>query len=734
MTIAAADPASQVNKLLCQAGMKPRGVQTEAIKKGLLEGRSIMVSSPTGSGKTLVGEMAVLRAVTCGRKGLFLVPLRALAVQVYRTMQKRYEHLGILVGLSTGDFQNNGDNLVDNDVIVTTYERADSLLRSRSCWLSEVGTIVIDEIQSLSEIGRGARLESFIIRIKRTIGDLQIVALSATTGAPEELAEWLGCQLVISDERPVPLTYRVITSNDRNVTIKQLVMTTVQSNGQVIIFHRTRREAEAQARRLAEHVGRQFTSEEKKDLDNELDSVENYNVSLSLDLRLLLHSGTSYHHAGLGFQGRQLIEHLFNAGKVRVICATTTLSAGMDLPARTVILSSIKSPADHKKLLSANSVHQMLGRAGRPAHDRVGFGIIIAGSTGESEEAKRRYFDVSIDQTTGKESLEAKYDRINSSLAHPDALAEQLLVALDMLASASIDEIENGVLGESYLVFCAIRDSKAPMRVLQLGEITSTTVIEQHALPEIIQIARKDLLGKTSIREKNETVVGGIVTSLDGGSFTCRFSARLSPLGLVEGPMCSCGSPITENGILCHHLVTLGMAAARDLGNIADYVIPLSLSETSPLGLLIRLALVEGDTNGKIKPTRLGRAVCRLYLRIPTVREALAMLTRTDDIKSLMWLLRHIVSIETGISLDEGFDNLVSYLVTTDMPIHVLAQQYELSIGDVYGLLDTSRWLLQAISVLSDLGGLSKVSELSQGLRDALDKRLTNNEEEEQVW
>lgn len=730
MTVAA-DVTTQVNKLLIQAGLRPRGVQSEAIDKGLLEGQSIMVSSPTGSGKTLIGEMAVLRAVTCGRKGLFLVPLRALAVQVFRTMQERYEHLGISIGLSTGDFENSGDNLAEYDVIITTYERADSLLRGRSGWLSEVGTVVIDEIQTLSELGRGARLESFIIRIRRTIEDLQLVALSATTGAPEELAEWLGCHLIISDDRPVPLVYRVVVSSDRNMTIKQLVMTTVQGNGQAIIFHRTRREAEAQTRRLADDVGRQFTSEEKKSLIQELESVENYNVSVSLDLRTLLHNGIAYHHAGLGFQGRRLIERLFNEGKVRVICATTTLAAGMDLPARTVILSSIKSPADHRRLISANAVHQMLGRAGRPTHDKIGFGIIIVGSTGESEEAKRRYFDISLDEASGKETLSARYDRINSSLAHPDSLAEQLLVVLDMMTSASVEEIENGVLGESFLVFCAIRDSKAPMRVLQLGEISAITVLEQHALPETVQTARKDLLGKTSLREKNETVIGGIVTSLDGGTYTCRFSARLSLLGTVEGPMCSCGLPITETGILCHHLVTLGMAAAKELGSMADYVIPLSLSESSPLGLLIRLALVEGDTQGKIKPTRMGRAVSRLYLRIPTVRETLAMLPTTEDVKSLLWLLRHIVSIETGMSLDEGFDNLVSYLVTTDIPIHDLAQQFELSIGDVYGLLDTSRWLLQAISVLSDLGGLSKVKELSQGLREALNKRLTSSVEED---
>ena len=165
MTVVA-DVTSQVNKLLIQAGMRPRGIQSEAMNKGLLEGKSIMVSSPTGSGKTLVGEMAVLRAVTCSRKGLFLVPLRALAVQIFRTMRERYEHLGISIGLSTGDFQNSGDDLAEYDVIVTTYERADSLLRSRCSWLYEVGTVVIDEVQTLSETSRGARLESFIIRIK----------------------------------------------------------------------------------------------------------------------------------------------------------------------------------------------------------------------------------------------------------------------------------------------------------------------------------------------------------------------------------------------------------------------------------------------------------------------------------------------------------------------------------------------------------------------------------------
>ena len=725
------DVSSQVTRLLSQAGMRPRGVQSESISKGLLEGQSIMVSSPTGSGKTLVGEMALLRAVTSGKKGLFRVPLRALAVQIFKTMKERYEHLGVMIGLSTGDYQSTGEELAEFDVVVTTYERADSLLRRRSSWLDDLGTVVIDEIQTMADVGRGARLESLIVRLRRSIEDLQIVALSATTGDPDELAEWLGCQLVLSEERPVPLVHKVVTTSNRARSLRKLVMTTVQGNGQAIVFHRTRREAEAQARRLAEDVGRQFTSEEKKNLDQDLGSVEHWNATLSKDLRSLLHNGIAYHHAGLSYNSRRTVERLFRQGEVKVICATTTLAAGMDLPARTVILSSFKSPADYRHLLSANTVHQMLGRAGRPGHDKIGFGVILAGSTGETEEAKQRYFETEIDEKTDKETLIPKYDRINSTLGQAGSLSEQLLVVLDMLGSATIEDIENGILGSSFLVHCAIRDSKAPMRVLQLGEISAKIVLERHALPETIQAARKNVLGKTILREKNETVIGGIVTDLDGRQCTCRFSARLAVSGAVEGPMCSCGNPIDDGGILCHHLVILGMAAANELGNMADYVIPLSLSESSPLGLLIRLGLVEGATDGKLKPTRLGRAANRLYLSIPTVREILALLPMTNSSSELLWLLRHVVAIESGMSIDESFDNLIGSLVTTDISVADLAAQFGLSIGDVYGLLDTSRWLLRSISVLSELGGLARTFELSQGLADVLDKRFSSNNEED---
>jgi replicative superfamily II helicase len=542
----------------------------------------------------------------------------------------------------------------------------------------------------------------------------------------------MDCALVESDDRPVPLVNKVMVTANKNRSLKKLVMTTVQGDGQAIVFNRTRREAESQALRLAEDVGRQFTSGEKDRLDLELKSLENVNITIPSDMRALLYDGTAYHHAGLDYQTRRLVERLFNQGLIRVISATSTLAAGMDLPARTVVVSNSKTPLDHRLFLSANKVHQMLGRAGRPGRDKIGFGIILAGSTGEADKIRSRYFEVMSDQESGKETLTPKHDSITSVLGEPSSLSEQLLVILDMLSSATLEEIENGILGDSFLVHCAIRDSKAPMRVLQLGEITTESAIERHALTDTIHSARKGVLGATKIREQHETVIGGIITGYGGGQYTCRFSARLAPSGTIEGPMCSCGRPMSEDGILCHHLVALGMTASRDLGTLADYVIPLALSETSPIAMLIRLGLVEGDVNGKLKPTKLGRTVNRLYLSIPTVRELLALIPTIEDNTQLLWVLRHLVSLENGNSLDNSFDNMIAALASTDIPVRHLSNRMGISMGDMFSLLESSRWLLHSVSIISELGGLSKVLGMSRGLLEALDIRFNPDGGEEE--
>ncbi|NHJ15146.1 MAG: DEAD/DEAH box helicase [Candidatus Thorarchaeota archaeon] len=714
-----------IQRMLHRIGITPRGIQNDAITKGLLDGQSVMVSSPTGSGKTLVAEMALLRAVMDGGRGVYLVPFRALAVQISQILQDHFEENNITIGLSTGDFDTDGEDLRQYDVIVTTYERADSLLRRNVSWMPEVSTIVIDEIQSLSEPIRGARLESFIIRLRMQVQNVQIVALSATVGAPDEIADWLDCHLVESNDRPVPLAFKIIQTKSKPQTIKQLVMTTIQGDGQVLVFHRTRREAETSAARLAPDCGRQFTTFEKAELDRELQSIENHSLDISPELRDMFRQGVAYHHAGLDHQSRMLVEKLFSKGMVRLICATTTLAAGMDLPARTVILSTTRAPANHQSAISANMAHQMLGRAGRPGYDSKGFGIILVGSTGESEEIRRKYFEDATPDASGAIQLIPVYERVQSVLASSESLSEQLLVFLNSLNEASLDEIEEIFIAESYLSYLGVRDTRAPLRLLQLGEIHAEHAIEKHALPDTVRPARQGVLGSVKIREENDAVIGGIISAWDAGGFTSRFSARVTSTGLVEGPQCSCSMPIDSRGILCPHLVALGIEASRALGELADYVIPIALSEISPCETLTRLGLIEGGESGRYRPTHLGRIANRLYLRIPTIREMLAILPSTQDSSGLLWLLRHLVSLETGSVLDDKFDHMIAAIATTDIPLNRLAREADLHDGDLYGLLETTRWLLYSLVAISELGGLENSMSLAANLLGSIDARFS---------
>ncbi|MFW9849960.1 MAG: DEAD/DEAH box helicase [Candidatus Thorarchaeota archaeon] len=716
--------SAQVHKILENLGVHPRGIQREAIESGLLEGQSVLVCSPTGSGKTLVGEMALLRAISDGQRGLYIVPLRALAMQIYNVLKERYSPRNINIGLSTGDFHTDGSNLQQFDVLVTTYERADSLLRHKTDWLRELGTVVIDEIQSIADSGRGARLESVIIRLKRTVEDLQIVALSATIGMPDQLADWLGCSLIESTDRPIPLLCSVVTRSNRDSAVQQYSMTTVQRNGQVLIFQRTRREAESEAKRLAEHVGKQLTSEERSYLQSELSSVEHWGVNLPTDLRGLLHNGIAYHHAGLALQSRRLIENFFRSGRIRVICATTTLSSGMDLPARTVIIANPRSPLDYRKILPPNQIHQMLGRAGRPGLDHKGFGIIITDSKGQSNEVKNRCFHVGLDAATGREILHPKYEALYSKMSDSESLQEQLLVALDMMSESRLEDIENGFFGDSYLVHQAIRNTGSPMRLIHLGDIDAMSSLEQHALSDTIRAARGGVLGSVQIREVSESVIGGLVVQRGGENATCRFSSKSLRSGVVEGPMCSCGKPLSPQGVICPHLVSLGMAAVNENKTYADYVIPLSLDEMSPSGTLTRMELIEGSEDGKVRPTKLGRLVSRLYLRIRTARELLAMIPLISDTTGLISLLRHAVAIESNQNLDEKFDLMIAMAASTRLQSEEMAEQLGLPVGDLLALLDRSRWLLYAISAIAKEGRIAYVEKQAGHLWEEIDSRF----------
>lgn len=195
----------QVYEILNKEIDKLRPAQEKAIKKGLFEGKNLLVCTPTASGKTLIAEFAALKSILEENgKVVYIVPLRALANEKYKDLTDRYGKL-IKIALSIGDLDSADPYLIDYDLIITTSEKLDSLTRHHVPWLKLIKVVVIDEIHLMNDPGRGPTLEILITILKEILPKAQFLGLSATIGNPKELAKWLNAEAVIDKWRPVKL-------------------------------------------------------------------------------------------------------------------------------------------------------------------------------------------------------------------------------------------------------------------------------------------------------------------------------------------------------------------------------------------------------------------------------------------------------------------------------------------------------------------------------------------------
>lgn len=187
-----------------------RPSQKKSIEQGLFQGNNLLVCTPTASGKTLVGEMALINSLskhdgqnTTNSIGIYVVPLRALASEKYKDFQKKYPNYKI--ALTSGDMDSDDRYLENYDIIITTSEKLDSLLRHHGPWIHRIRAVVIDEIHLLNDASRGPTLEILITALRNLQQDIQLIGLSATIGNAKELANWLGANLVEDSWRPVRL-------------------------------------------------------------------------------------------------------------------------------------------------------------------------------------------------------------------------------------------------------------------------------------------------------------------------------------------------------------------------------------------------------------------------------------------------------------------------------------------------------------------------------------------------
>jgi helicase len=346
-------------------------IQVISIEMGLIEEHSNqLVMAPTSAGKTLVGELAgITRVLSERRKMLYLVPIVALANVRTEEFKSKYKKLNLKIIKKVGEsilekkVSNDLSTLRTADVIIGTYEAIDYILRSgNKDKLGTIGTIIIDEIQTLSDQDRGFILDGLIARLKLIFKDVQFLYLSATIGAPEALAKKLGCILINYNNRPVPIERHLVLCLNESIKLRNITKlvraaysetSTYGFRGQSIIF-------------------------------------TNQNKGLKV---------MSY-HSGLTHEERKEIEFKFQKQHISAVVATAALAAGVDFPAKQVIFESLIMGI---KLLTVADFEQMLGRAGRLKKHDVGLVYLLV-EPGKicSHETKITEENIAINLLNGK--------------------------------------------------------------------------------------------------------------------------------------------------------------------------------------------------------------------------------------------------------------------------------------------------------------------------------------------
>jgi len=377
-------------------------IQRIALENGVSNGESLLISAPTSSGKTLVGEIALLIALRASKKCLYLVSHKALADQKYNDFELKFGTTGeqsiASVGLSTGDRQE-GD--ARPDILIATYEKALAMALSGLIDFSKM-VVVADELQIIGEDGRGANIEALCSIIRQQNVD-QFIALTATVGNPEELAGWLNCKLAASYRRDIEL-YQEIWYDNKVYTVRfgdeegsiddqgeilahDVIEVTrkLVNDGKspVLVFTESRNEAIQYAQRYSQ---------------TEQQSAEGIELAVQLDLfsepteaseQLLgnARKGVAFHSADLTAQERQVIENGISNSKIQVCFATSTLAAGVNFPFKTVVFPKLTYQWRPDPKIKRSDYRNMSGRAGRLGMHESGFAVLLPKNSVELRHA-----------------------------------------------------------------------------------------------------------------------------------------------------------------------------------------------------------------------------------------------------------------------------------------------------------------------------------------------------------
>jgi replicative superfamily II helicase len=379
-------------------------MQSAALPALLSREDNVVVSAPTASGKTALAELAICKTLAESGTALFLAPLRALTNEK-ESEWERFEELGYSVYVVTGERDLSPRRAERADILVMTPEKADSATRkhetARYSFITDVDCCVIDEVHLLDSDRRGAVLEVTVSRLRR-LCDPRVVALSATMPNVDDVADWLDAPEETTFAfgeayRPVPLNADVKTYTHgenafadkyrRLYRALDLAEPHIREEGQSLVFVSSRQDTVQAAKKARDEIAeRDIPMGARGDYDFHNDAADLSNDTL----RQSVLDGVGFHHAGLSREDKNRVEQWFKEGKIQLLFSTSTLAWGVNLPARCVVIRDTKlhDPLEGEVDMSPLDVLQMLGRAGRPGYDDMGYAWVVC-DRGDADKYRR---------------------------------------------------------------------------------------------------------------------------------------------------------------------------------------------------------------------------------------------------------------------------------------------------------------------------------------------------------
>ena len=733
-------PDERILRVLFESNIfELRDIQKDAIKKGLFFRKSFLICAPSGSGKTLIGEICAMYNIFQEfGKSIYLVPYKALATEKYHHFKKKYSRFNVNVELSIGDFDIDDKKLAKADILVTTYEKMDSLIRNfyDKDWLFEIATVIVDEIHFIGEDSRGPRLESLIVRMNEILNNPQIIGLSATINNASFFNAWLNSLgnetvLIESKKRPVPLHFELRVTQNKNSTIKRYIKKTLDDHGQVLVFLRSRKQTQQLANILKGTVKKQLQENELKILKQLSETLSEIRGGQK-DLQTVIKYGIAYHHAGLLPKERKIVEDNFRKRIIKVICCTTTLAAGVNTPARMVILKNFKryitsgyNITDFKgfyengdgfsyfKPFSANEVFQMLGRAGRPGLDSVGYGIILIKNIEEKMWIEDHYFNLRQKGNNENErgatemELHPKYEDLESGLNDINTLKEQVLLRVYEAKQITLEELTS-FFEKTYFWYVISKQKQHSVPIEQLlliKEISPLNILKLHSQPERVKKVQEQE-HKIKTTELTGSTIAGYIKSPYGVHY-CEFD-------IDKGIRCSCGfkNQLSDNFAeekfafeFCDHITAFLIYLIKYPNDrVQTYVktiIPKCLKNQYILNYLFEKGLILKTEHNMIKCSQFGKLIIRLYLYPVS-----GVLIRSKLENRLIGSYQDLIQEAYDVLISEGrardrklLEPIIEW--ADEEPIEDILERYNLMAGDLMSVKNNLERIVTFVGIIA---------------------------------